>query len=97
MGGRNHDSGGGTHITDGIAKLRRRTDVVEYEHMQAIGTQDVSCNLGKSLGIVAAVVGNADTDVVSLNMLEDVVGKSLGGHADRVLVHPVCTNTHDAT
>ena len=64
--------------------------------MDAVGAQHVGGNPGEELGIVAAVVGYADLDVVIRGVLEYVVGKALCRHPDRVLVHPVGAHSHQA-
>ena len=96
VGGGDHDAGNGAHVPDGVAELRHGPDVVEQEHIQAVGAEDVGGYLGEQFGVVAAVVGVADPDVLALDLLQDVVGESLGGHSDSVLVHPVGSDSHDA-
>ena len=94
MGCGHHHARDGALLADRIAQLRSRADVVEYEYMESVGTQDVGRDLGEHLGVVAAVVGDADPDVILMYVLEDIVRKTLGGHSDGISVHPVGPDTH---
>ncbi len=64
--------------------------------MQSIGTEYVSGNLREQFGIVAAVIGNADTYVIPRYLLKNIVGQPLGSHPDGIFVHPVGPDSHDA-
>ena len=55
MGSGHHHTGHGTHLADGIAELRCRTDIVEEEDVQAVRLEHVSGNLCEKLAVVAAV------------------------------------------
>ena len=96
MRGCDHHSGNRTHLADGVAQFRRRTQIFEYEHVQSVGAEYVSGDLGELLGVVAAVVGNADADVIPGNFLKNIVGQSLRGHSDGIFVHPVGSDSHNA-
>ena len=97
MRGRDHHAGDGSHPADRVAQFRRRTEIVEDEHMQAVGAEYVRCDLGELLGVVAAVIGNADADVVAGRLFKNIVGQPLGRHADSIFVHPVGSDSHDAS
>ena len=94
--GGDHDACNGAFLAHGIAHLGSGTDVVEDIDMDAVGGKDIGSDAGELPAVVAAVVRDTDLDVVALDVLEDVVGESLGGHADRVLVHAVGADAHDA-
>ena len=96
MRGGDHDAGHCSLLADGIAHLGSGTDVVEDVHVDAVGGKDVRCDARELAAVVAAVVGDTDLEVVSLDVLEDVVGESLRGHSDRVFVHAVGAYAHDA-
>ncbi len=97
MRSRDHHTGDRSHLANGVAQFWRRAQVVEDEHVQSVGTEYVSGDLGEQLRVVAAVVGNADADVIPGNLLKNIVGQSLGSHPDGIFVHPVGSDSHNAT
>ena len=75
--------------------------------MHSIGRHHVSCDFREKFAVVAAVVRNADADILRIDRVAisvsalgsvclDVVCKSLGSHSHGVLVHPVGTYAHDS-
>ena len=96
MGRCHHYSCGSALEAYAVAEFRGRTDVVEKVDVQAVCAEHVSGYLCELAAVIATVVGDADLKVVSLDILENVVCKPLGGHSDSVLVHPVGADTHDA-
>ena len=81
-------------ISNGKAQLEGDAGVVNVNDMESVGTQDVGRDLGEHLGVVAAVVGDANPDVIFVDILEDIVRKTLGGHSNGISVHPVGPDTH---
>ena len=64
--------------------------------MDTVGGHHVGRDPGEFLAVVAAVVGDAEAQVIPLAMGQDVVRKSLGGHSYRILVHAVGAHAHYA-
>ncbi len=70
---------------------------LEEIHLYAVGTKDGSYSLGKETSVVAAIVSHYNTQLLTLGEgLNQIVGKSLCGHAHDVLVHSVGSCSHDA-
>ena len=84
-------------LTDGKRNLGSRTETLEEINLDAIGREDISNGLSKQTSVVAAVVTYYYGNILfSGECLEQIVGKTLCGHAHDVFVHTVCTGTHDA-
>ncbi len=85
-------------LTDGKRDLRRGTQALEEICLDAVGREDGCNGLCKHTAVVAVVVTYYDSEVVtSGECLQDIVGKTLGGHTNDILVHAVGAGTHDAT
>ena len=96
MRGGYHHTGYGSLGADGVAEFGGGTDVIEQEHMQAVGAEHIGRDARELLAVVAAVKRDADAEVIALYMRTDIIGESLGGHAHGVFVHAVRADSHDA-
>ncbi len=95
VAGCDHDASRGFLGADAVAELRRGTKAFEQIYLDAVVGKDIGRNLGKELRVVAGVIADAHA-LFTGNVLFDVVGKALRGHAHRVFVHAVGTCTHSA-
>ena len=99
VAGRDVDAGHGTELTYGETDLGCRAQSFKEEGADAVGREDCGHGLGKEAAVVAAVVTHDDAELAAPAAgigFQDVVGKSLRGHADDVLVHAVGARAHDA-
>ncbi len=51
----------------------------------------------KKSAVVAAVMSNGHTNFITAHHLLQVVGVSLGRHADSIFIHPVSAHAHYTT
>ena len=87
----------GFEVTDSEGALRCRAKIIEDISLDAVGREDVCHCLSVQAAVVAAVVANNNRDLLTVfEVLLQIVGKTLCGHANDIDVHAVCTRTHDA-
>ena len=96
VGGRYHNAGNRLLEAYCVAQFGRRTDVVEDENVYAVGRHHIRGDTCELLAVVAAVVGDAEAQVIPLAMAQHIVREALGGHSNRVFVHTVGTHAHNA-
>ena len=96
MRSRDHDTGGSVLLAHGIAQKGNRMQAVIDVDMDAVGGQDFCSYLCKCSAVVPAVKRHAYAAVSPRHILENVVGKPLGGHRHDIFVHAVGTDAHDA-
>ena len=84
-------------MADGKGALGRGAHLVEEIDLDAVGREDIGHRAGVEIGVVAAVVAHHRADLLPiLEVLLQIIGKSLGCHSDGIDVHTVGACAHNA-
>ena len=83
-------------FADGETQLGSGAQLVEQKDRKSVRSEDVGHTLGEHPRIVARIVADRHADPLAREILFQVVGKPLRGHAHRIDVHAVGTHAHDA-
>ena len=92
---RDHNSRRAAQGAQGKGKLGRRAQRVEHIGLDAVGSQAQSRHIRELRGHAPGVIGDGHALVLG-SLSKDKVGKTLGGLADRVDVHPVGSRADNA-
>ena len=91
------DAGDAAVLPDGKGQLGSGAQRVEQAHGNAVGSHDTGGLTGEELGVVAAVVAHSHSLGGGLGaLLQNHLGKRLGGVAHHMYIHPVQAHPHGA-
>ena len=91
-----NDTALATEVTDGERHFRCRTHVVKQIYFDTIGRENISRSFRKQTAVVTAVVTYYYRNLRQiLEVLLQIIGKSLSGSTYCINVHTVATYPHD--
>ena len=97
MAGGDVDAGDAAILPHGEGQLGCGAQRLEQADGDAVGGHDLGGLPGEGLGVVPAVKADGHAPLGGLgSLLQDHLGKGLGGVADDVDVHPVKAHAHNA-